>query len=217
MPAWLFDPDALAERGVLTGTSPGRRSAWYFRHADRSMVLRHYWRGGMVARISPDVYLWAGLRRARPVREWQLLQAMRDHELPVPRPVAARVDRRTLCYRGDLVTLTIPRAQTFDSVICQGLDDAALWKAVGETIRRFHAAGFHHADLNVRNILVDQGGTVWLIDWDRGSRQAPGRWWRSNLKRLRRSLDKQPLLAERAGRHWDDLRLAYDAAPGRRR
>jgi 3-deoxy-D-manno-octulosonic acid kinase len=48
-----------------------------------------------------------------------------------------------------------------------------------------------HADLNAHNILVDDAGRIFIVDFDRG-RVLPryGRWARANLARLRRSLEK---------------------------
>jgi 3-deoxy-D-manno-octulosonic acid kinase len=43
-------------------------------------------------------------------------------------------------------------------------------------------------------VLLDEGGAVWLVDFDRGALREPGFWCDSNLVRLRRSLEK---IAER--------------------
>ena len=57
--------------------------------------------------------------------------------------------------------------------------------------RRFHDAGLVHADLTVRNILIQKGGKVFLVDFDRARLQPnAGRAFRRNLKRLRRSMVK---------------------------
>lgn len=63
-------------------------------------------------------------------------------------------------------------------------------EACGAMIRRFHRAGLDHVDLNARNILIDNRGGPWLIDLDRCRLRSPGRWQRSNLARLERSLEK---------------------------
>ena len=209
LPEWFFDPGALAARRLLTGTSQGRRSAYFFRHAGRDMVLRHYWRGGMVARITGDVYVWTGLEGSRPFREWRLLAAMDAAGLPVPRPVAARVCRRGLTYRGDLVTVAVPHALTFEDLIAGGDDSPATWRLVGAAIRRLHDAGYRHADLNVRNILLDRAGGPWIIDWDRGEKRNDAGWKPANLARLRRSLDKQPRLRAAAAARWPGLLDGY--------
>lgn len=211
-PEWLFDPEALRARGLLQGSGSGRRPAWYLRDGGVALVLRHYWRGGMVARLSGDVYLWTGLRRSRPYRELRLLAELHGHGLPVPEPVAARVGRRGPGYRGDLLTRRIPGAEPFATRIAEQRAPPKLWHAVGATIARFHAAGARHADLNVRNILLDEADGVWLIDWDRGRLGAPHRGAQRQLARLRRSLSREPELEACAGSGWRFLLEGYHAA-----
>ncbi|MCH8503366.1 MAG: 3-deoxy-D-manno-octulosonic acid kinase [Ectothiorhodospiraceae bacterium] len=209
-PDWVFEPEQLERQGLLTGTSTGRRQAWFFQYASHDLVLRHYWRGGMVARLSADVYAWPGVRRTRPIGEWRLLAALRERALPVPRPVAARVLRSGPAYRGDLITERIPQATPWDELLRANENTRiGQWRAIGTILRRFHEAGVGHADLNVRNILLDTKGAVWLIDWDRGrlhDRPVDGS---GNLKRLKRSLDKHPPLARHAAAGWEHLLEGY--------
>ncbi|MCC5859272.1 MAG: 3-deoxy-D-manno-octulosonic acid kinase [Ectothiorhodospiraceae bacterium] len=212
IPDWLFSPDGLAGRRLLTGTSTGRRQAHFFRLAEHDLVLRHYWRGGMVARLLTDVYVWTGVERSRPIREWRLLHALRRLHLPVPRPVAAQACRAGPGYRGDLVTEHIAGSRPWDDLLRDGLgSEPELWHAVGATLRRFHQAGAWHADLNVRNILVDARRDVWLIDWDRGRLMDGSVAGRDNLQRLKRSLDKHPPLARQAATGWPHLLEGYRA------
>ena len=211
LPTWLFDPDALAAEGLVAGTSAGRSSAWFFTYAGEPMVLRHYWRGGIVARFCRDVYVWAGRDRTRAFREYRLLARMRSMGLPVPAPVAARVQRRGPIYRGDLVTATIAESETLDDRLRAGTVSAEAWQGVGIAIRQCHEAGACHADLNVRNILLDSRDTPWVIDWDQGRlRMTDPRWQQENLDRLRRSLAKDPTLDAAAQEGWDALMAGYN-------
>lgn len=210
LPEWVFDPDALAQRELISGTSAGRNSAWFFHLEGATLVLRHYWRGGIVARLSPDVYVWTGRDRTRPFREWRLLARLREQGLPVPMPVAARARRQAAGYRADLVTAAIPGATPLDERLRAESVDLTIWRHLGTVIRRFHAAGACHADLNVRNILLDPEDTPWLIDWDQGRLRRPGsRWQQANLARLRRSLAKEPELDAAAQDGWELLLAAY--------
>jgi 3-deoxy-D-manno-octulosonic acid kinase len=75
-------------------------------------------------------------------------------------------------------------------VIAQSPVGPDTWQAVGRCIRRFHDAGFYHADLSTHNLQLDARGKVWLLDWDRGRLRSPGRWRQANLQRLHRSCRK---------------------------
>jgi len=209
-PDW-FDIDYWRGRGA--GEPLGRGRGVAVSAGDRGQwVLRHYHRGGLPGRLIRDSYAWLGERPARPVREFEVLVALSEAGAPVPRPVAARVARMGLCYRGDILVERIADSRS--------LADAATslptvrWSEVGRAIRRFHDAGGWHADLNARNILMAPDNVV-LIDLDRGRSdcEAPIRQ-RRNLDRLLRSLHKLGLMPA-AGNGWRALIEAYGpAAPG---
>jgi 3-deoxy-D-manno-octulosonic acid kinase len=57
-------------------------------------------------------------------------------------------------------------------------------------VRRFHDAGVYHADLTAHNILADEAGQLFLLDFDRGRRRADGSWKARTLERLHRSFRK---------------------------
>lgn len=187
-PGW-FDPDHW--RGAATAAAAGRGGTHFIRNGDRDWVLRHYRRGGAVARIADDEFFWAGEARVRAFAEWRLLDRMRRCGLPVPRPVAARYVHQGLIYRADLITERLPDVQALSTRLPAGQGDEGLWRRVGACIARFHRAGFCHADLNVHNIQVGADGSVFLLDFDRGRHmRRAGRWQEANLQRLHRSLHK---------------------------
>ena len=91
----------------------------------------------------------------------------------------------------------------------------SLWRDTGAAIARFHRAGVVHADLNARNILVAEDGEIHLVDFDRArfsSNDASA--FRSNLDRLKRSLDKLWPIAsrDRLEACWAELLSGYEAA-----
>lgn len=153
-------------------------------------VLRHYRRGGMVAALMGDRYLWKGADRTRAFAEFRLLGDIARMGLPGPSVIAARYRRHGFWYTADLITRRIVDARTLAACVAAAQLDNALAEKVGVLIARFHRAGIWHADLNAHNILVtpDQ---LHLIDFDRGELRTPASTWRlSNLQRLRRSLLK---------------------------
>jgi 3-deoxy-D-manno-octulosonic acid kinase len=168
----------------------GRGDAWYLEGPFGAGVLRHYRRGGLMARFSTRHYVWLGESRLRCVREVELLQAMLDAGLPVPAPIAGAWWRDGLLYRAALLMARVPVRADLMSLVHDDVASAP-WEAVGRTLARFHRFGAHHPDLNARNVLQRDDGGIVLIDWDRGTlRRAPGRWCEDELARLERSLMK---------------------------
>ena len=187
----FFSPDHWRAQGALLGQASGRGCTYTFQYGQEQFVLRHYRRGGRIASVSKDLYLWTGLRSTRAWREMHLLKIMAESGLPVPSPAAARILRFGPVYRADLVTRCIPNTETLAGKITRGELPKELCLSIGACIRRFHDWGLYHADLNVHNILIDDHNLVWLIDFDRGKRCKPNpRRNQANLKRLQRSLKK---------------------------
>jgi len=219
----FFEPEFWRARGELSDVTRGRGSAWFISAPDRPWVLRHYRRGGFIARFADDGYVWAGEARVRAFAEWRLLHALTAHGLPVPKPIAARYRRRGLLYRCDLITYRIVGADPLSTILARGVLSEHVWREIGATVGRLHAAGVDHADLNAHNILLDAADRVTVIDFDRGRLRgnldqlpSAGSWTATNLSRLRRSLVKiaRDLPPDRFGTgQWRALLDGYDRAP----
>lgn len=187
----LFDPEYWRRRGELQEVSGGRGSAWFIASGTRQWALRHFRRGGFIARLSRDCYVWTGESRVRAFAEWRLLKLLTARGLPVPKPIAARYHRSGLCYRCDLITQRIANAEPMSALLARAPLAEARWRAAGAAVAKLHAAGVDHADLNAHNILIDAKGAVTVIDFDRSRlRAVPGAWRRRNVQRLQRSLLK---------------------------
>ena len=165
----FFEPEHWQGAGRTAGKSGGRGAALYISHAGDDWVLRHYYRGGLPGRVLRDQFLWVGAARTRSLREWDLLQLMVEQ---------------------DLITRQLPDVMPFSTRLTAEPAPRDLWQRVGESIARFHSAGFYHADLNAHNLQVDAANNVFLLDWDRGEWRVPGEWRTANLARLHRSLLK---------------------------
>ncbi|MDX1381557.1 MAG: 3-deoxy-D-manno-octulosonic acid kinase [Xanthomonadales bacterium] len=206
--ASLFDADHWRARGAVVGEAAGRGHALMLDTPFGAAVLRPYLRGGQAARLSRDRYLWLGLERTRAVHEFRVLAGLRDLQLPVPAPLAAGVRRSGLVYRCALLMERIQDARPLGERLGE---DGVPWPAIGRCICRFHEAGLDHADLNARNILLAEDGTVWLIDFDRARfdplMSVNGR---ANLRRLHRSLAKLwPDDDDRLDAAWEQLLKGY--------
>lgn len=186
----FFEPQAWAAQNLLLDAAPGRGTTVFVQNGESVYALRHYQRGGLPARFSRDRYLWVGLEHSRAWQEWRLLAELRQRGLPVPPPVAARVIRHGLTYQADIITERLP-ARPLAEWLGQKRLSVAWLQAIGSGLRRFHREGVYHADLNARNVLLDDEGMLYLIDFDRGELRKPSiGWQRANLGRLKRSLEK---------------------------
>jgi 3-deoxy-D-manno-octulosonic acid kinase len=186
----MFDRGHWRASGTIEEAAGGRGTVAFIRDGERRWVLRHYRRGGLVARFLGDRYLYTGAGRTRAFREWRLLARLRAADLPVPSPVAARYERSGLFYRADLVTDELPTRRTLAQALHEAPLDVATWRAIGACIARLHAAGVQHADLNAHNVLLGGHDAVYVLDFDRGRIRPRGSWEQAVCRRLRRSLVK---------------------------
>ncbi|MGS5088330.1 3-deoxy-D-manno-octulosonic acid kinase [Hydrogenophaga sp. A37] len=211
--AALFE--APSTNGSTLATGSGRGQAHRISLDLGEGVLRHYRRGGLMARLSPDRYLGRQARDSRAMAEFTLLRRMHAWGLPVPAPVAARQRRAGWGYTADIVVAMIPQTRN----VAQCLSDAPLpdaaWRALGTAIRRLHDRQVFHADLNCHNLLINATGEAWIVDFDKCALRAGEAWKAQNLDRLLRSLRKEK--ERRNPFHWDEsgwgaLLLAYSGS-----
>jgi 3-deoxy-D-manno-octulosonic acid kinase len=195
-----FELEWWKRQSAIVGSAQGRGTVFFAQMGARVWALRRYLRGGWMGRINRERYLWPGLSNSRPWREWHLLAELRERGLPVPRPIAARVQRRGLVYRGDLITERIESSTPLCQLIRAGRVTTEDWRGVGALLARFHRHGVRHDDINVSNVLRDEHGVFHLIDFDKAQIVPAGAWLVANLARFRRSIEK---LLQRAGRDFD--------------
>ncbi|WP_347262528.1 3-deoxy-D-manno-octulosonic acid kinase [Rudaea sp.] len=214
-PRW-FDAGFWREQDHATEASGGRGGIVFAHTPNGDWALRHYRRGGLVARVLGDRYLWNGAERTRSFSEFRLLHDLVARGFDVSQAVAARYRRSGAHYRADLITRVIPDAHTLVWKSQHGGIDAATLARIGAAIARLHAAGVYHADLNAHNVLID-AHKVWLIDFDRGELRTPQSAWQlANLSRLKRSLVKVGAAGGGDAAFerdvWQPLMAAYESA-----
>jgi tRNA A-37 threonylcarbamoyl transferase component Bud32 len=198
----VFEPAFWQSRQAVTGTARGRGTTWFVRDGERHLVLRHYRRGGLFGRLIKDRYAGIKPAHSRAMRELNLLDSMQRAGLPVPIPVGARMTRHGVLYRADLLIGRIADASDLLAHLQRGPLTEPQWRQIGRMIQRFHQAGIDHTDLNIHNILLDNHGNSWLIDFDKCSQRPAGAWQQANLSRLLRSLHKEKGL--HPALHWTE-------------
>lgn len=227
--AQLFDSDWLASEQLISNTAEGRGTVYFFEAMQEKCVLRHYYRGGLVAKVSNDSFVYTSMNETRAHRELSILSTLFDAGLSVPKPLAARVVKKGFCYRADIITGEIERAKELHEILQQGSLDESAWKAIGKSIRNMHKAQAYHPDINVKNVLVQLPNSqdvdsnlaaaepgevkISLLDFDNCKIRQGESWKLANLGRFKRSLEKQ--LANNSHyhfkkEHWHWLEQGYD-------
>lgn len=190
---WL-EPSFWQKQNAVVGQSKGRNVVWFVTDGAREFVLRHYYRGGLPGKLITDQFIYTGLENTRSMAEFNLLLHLADQGLPVPRPVAARVERRGLIYRASLLIERIAGARDIFQLVCAAPLPMKTWEHIGSMLAAFHHAGVYHSDLNCHNILWQDQNNIakpWLIDFDRCELRRSGVWKAANIARLRRSFEKE--------------------------
>lgn len=196
----------------VTGTETGRGTTLFLNYNHHDLVLRHYLRGGLVSKFNKDRYWFRSWDKTRSIAEFMILLEMRKRQLPVPKPIAAQVKRYRNRYSADIIIERIPGARDLLSILKEQPQSPQFYSQLAKLVSVFHKQGVFHADLNIQNILYDDQGVFWLIDFDRAKIIKPGTMWQQkNLKRLKRSFVKEQ------GRHnihwsqndWEIFEAAY--------
>lgn len=219
--ATLFDAADDSER-IATGSGRGQarllQREGEGQGRDLSLVLRHYRRGGLMARLSEDRFWHQPTPDSRAMREFSLLRLMRSWRLPVPEGVLARQRSHGCVYSADIAVGLIEGSHNLVQRLQSARPKPADWAALGRAIRALHERQVFHADLNAHNLLLDAQGRAWVVDFDKCGLRPGADWKPGNLARLLRSLRKE------AGRvspyHWNEtdwslLIAAYEAEPSR--
>ena len=177
---------------------PGGAEGW---------VVRHYHRGGAVARWLHDRYLAAG--GARPLVELRASLEVARRGVSTPAVVAGAVYPAGPFYRADLVTEEIPGGVDLAGVLFErrsaAITPSDALSAAGRLVVALAAAGVRHPDLNAGNIVLQAGPAgprAWVVDLD-GCRlgDASSGAMDALRRRLERSLRK---LGARHGRPLDE-------------
>ncbi|MEZ9547676.1 MULTISPECIES: 3-deoxy-D-manno-octulosonic acid kinase [Vibrio] len=189
--AQIFEAEYWQQREAISGSAQGRGTTWFIQLDGMQAALRHYRRGGLFGKLVEDQYRFSDWECTRCAMELNVLKALANAGVNVPRPIAARAIKSGLLYRADLMSERIPKAKDLVDVLVNGPIDADVYRRIGQEIRKMHDAGVNHTDLNIHNILLDDSQRVWIIDFDKCGQQAGDGWKEGNLNRLKRSFLKE--------------------------
>ena len=209
-----FDYLYWQNQDTIVGSAQGRGTTYFIEYQSQQWVLRHYCRGGLIAKLFFDQYLYLGKQKSRAYAELKLLAQMQLLGLPAPTPVAAKIRRHGLFYRADIICERIANARDVHSHLMEQPLSDEIWQRIGATVAMFHREQVYHHDLNIHNIMLDSEQKIWLIDFDRCCIKTGQRWKQSNLDRLLRSLQKESKRCSHyhfSLQHWQQFMRGYQA------
>ncbi|WP_435235376.1 3-deoxy-D-manno-octulosonic acid kinase [Psychromonas sp. PT13] len=206
-----FSADYWKQKNKIIGSAQGRGTTWFVQLLTMQAALRHYRRGGLFGKIISDYYFFTGWDKSRSIQEFHLLDKLSQSGVNVPQPVAAKVSKSGLCYRADLLCEKIANATDLVDILQQRCLSKLEYQSIGAQIKKMHKNQVNHTDLNIHNILLDDQGKVWIIDFDKCFQQQREGWQKGNLERLLRSFHKE--VKKRSINwqegNWDDLMRGY--------
>jgi 3-deoxy-D-manno-octulosonic acid kinase len=166
-------------------------------HPGERAFVRTYRRGGLFRRLLPDWFFGT----ARPLRELAAVERATERGVATARALALYGERRALGFYTWRIALreidgTVDLERFFRGGVPAGSPRArAVVREAARTIASLHAAGLDHADLHLKNLLVDEAGDgpVFVVDLDKATSRdpLPTRATEANLLRLDRSVEKQ--------------------------
>ncbi|MBO1223261.1 MAG: hypothetical protein JYX80_02420 [Candidatus Scalindua sediminis] len=163
------------------------------------LVVRDYWHGGFFGKILRD-YLW---QRLRPFRELSVCEIANERHI-LTTEIIAIVMKNIVgpLYKCKLVSKEITDTVDLMELLLRSDKNSLLARKrqiiseVAKAIKEMHDVGIYHADLHLKNILIQPTGNgtfkVYIIDLDK-SRQFGEiglNRRRKNILRLDRSLEK---------------------------
>lgn len=171
------------------------------RGSNERMIVKHYEHGGLFRKITRDLFLG----NSRPFRELAVLEVASQKGIPVPEVLAARVDRIFgPFYKGEIVYKEIPDSANLLEYL-KRLNERPMGERISlkrkiinslaQAIKKMHISGIYHADLNVKNVLIQNRGEaprIYLVDFDCSKirKNLPLRVRIKNLARFNRSCEK---------------------------
>ena len=131
-----------------------------------SIVIKYYTRGGLINHLVKHRYL--KFVKTRSQKEFELLQKVRDVGINAPEPIV-QASRGGLIYRAWLATRKIRKPISLARLSIEDIDKTGeAMKSVTDQISLLIRNRILHVDMHPGNVLVDSGGKVYLLDFDKG-------------------------------------------------
>ncbi len=208
--ARLILKDYLPEHIVPASGPVGEPSSFKGRGNMRllgdDMIVRELTHGGLFGKMTGRRFLGT----SRSIRELKISSYLRQNGINTPEIPAVRFSKSRLFYTIDVITRLVPdsidlltwlesskpgqKGETPRTAQNSGSDNsfAKVFYETGALIRRMHELGVYHADLHLKNILLDEQMNPWILDLDKARHipKLPTFMRRMNMNRFFRSCRK---------------------------
>ncbi len=161
------------------------------------VFVKQYAHGGLLRHVTGGSFLCVGPSRS--LQEFIMLERVRDLGINAPKPMLF-VDKGSFFYRTWLFMEEIVNSRNLAEVSRseKGDDVDVLHDAMrklGEQVLALIQHKIFHVDLHPGNVLVQEGGKVSIVDFDKACefKGSPGRLRELYLRRWRRAVIKHKL------------------------
>ena len=133
------------------------------------LVVRNLSHGGMFARITGQRFL----SPARSIRELEISAFLRSKGVNTPEILAIRIIHKGIFHTISVISKLVPESVDLLTYLREhhaDSDTLPIFEQTGDLIRRIHESGVYHADLHIKNILLDEHLIPWILDLDKAYR-----------------------------------------------
>ncbi len=172
----------LGEDSLLRGRS-------MIRIIKPDLVVRTLMHGGFFRKITGKNFV----SPARTLREMMISSFLVSHGVRTPEILGSRILERGFFCNIDVVSRLVPDSNDLLAYLESDRNDSRqVLMDAGKIIRILHDLGVYHADLHIKNMLIDGSSFLWILDLDKAYRFSilPDFLKRINVNRFFRSLDK---------------------------
>jgi tRNA A-37 threonylcarbamoyl transferase component Bud32 len=189
----LLKPAGLWNKIAHPTPLMGRGEVFLVKGKGGAFAVRKYRHGGLLRGLTGDCFFFG----SRPFQELAVTEKVKSAGVPTLKILAAIIERGWGgWYRGYLITKYQPSATDLISYLdkkVKGNKRQEVIVRAAKAVQKIHARGIYHADLHLKNFLVEEKTRrVLLIDFDKSRvvpQLKPARRMK-NLKRLDRSAEK---------------------------
>ncbi len=189
---YLKSEDRLRELIPFTGRigqPSNMRGRTVINTIEPDLVVRHLSHGGALRKITGERFL----NPSRSLRELNISCYLREAGIKTPEILAIRIVRQGIFCNIAVISRLVPDSEDFltrmerDSAECN-----VIMHRTGRLIRKMHDLNIYHADLHIKNILLDHELKPMLLDLDAAShhQQLGEKMKARNLNRYIRSCNK---------------------------